>query len=319
MDKRANSAWIRRRFKSLQDQGLIASNIKLGKAKAVSTGRGTVDKIASGQVKSEKEWQYFREILAFHGMSEAWFFQEPRAELPKIGFGEGAARIMDAYGKGTDDDRAGLTWIAQHILYRIEPREAEPPPREMRVRPAVKSIKPANRRHELKRVKIHRDNPPPDYQLAAVFQNMAAGGGGVIEVSEDYWYIPKLSVAGRPMCAAKIRGDSMRETLLPGDTIILSALNGRDGITLPSLTRGKKKNSLTNLRKAVPHDSICALSIDDSDTTLKRVVYQEGKNDEDWHMIIEADNSAEWQSLVVTRQHSVRFLALFEALADEED
>jgi hypothetical protein len=174
-------------------------------------------------------------------------------------------------------------------------------------RPVVKSIKPVNRRADYSVYSIKRKGPADPEGLPSWF-NLAAGPGGYLERSEDLWIIPKLSRA-QGINLAIVRGDSMAETLKPGDMILLQNLNGGDGVRLPSLEPGQQKTPVENFKRAVENDHIYALSLDNGQTvTIKRVTYQIAKGGR-WHIIIEADNRAEFKPYLVREEDEVIFYA----------
>jgi hypothetical protein len=119
--------------------------------------------------------------------------------------------------------------------------------------------------------------------------DLAAGPGCDLKISEDYYYIPRIS-AGRGIHMALIRGDSMCDTLKPGDVVVLEELPA-DRRVLPGIESEDEKNPISYLRSLVPNDSIAVLSINDEGPTIKRVRYskQDGK---DWKVVILADNGS---------------------------
>ena len=310
-----NQERIAKRFAELTANGRWSLR---GLAAHLPVSYQTVGKVIKGRVRTEKEKILFRQILEVMGISEDMFWNRPKVTLPEPKQDEGLGIVSRAYLTASPEDQAGMRWLASHILsggkvlgVAIEDRKP---------RPVKTDLKLANRRHEIKRIKVKKRKRPSDYVRAEVFDNLAAGGGGVLEVSDDYYYVPRLSISGKgPTALARIRGDSMLETLIPGDMVILRALNGREGILLPSLAKGKRKRSLSEIRKHIEDDSIVVLSIDGGDATIKRVLFQGGKTDEDWHLQIVADNPSEWRAMVATKEHEIRFLATLEGFADEED
>jgi len=144
--------------------------------------------------------------------------------------------------------------------------------------------------------------------------DLAAGTGGPLERCKEYLYFRELS-DWQGIHSARIRGDSMRDTLKPGDIVVLRAM-GESGLKLPSLASGAEKNPFARLRVDVPDDSIWVLSINAEEPTLKRVRYF--VSGADWHLMIQADNPLEpGYPRVVTRHDEVTFWARVIGIAQE--
>ena len=168
-------------------------------------------------------------------------------------------------------------------------------------------MKRINRREELARYTI------ADQGTAIKgYSGLAAGPGRELEQCTELMYVREIS-GSRGFSYARVAGESMMDTILRGDRILLKEWAG--GIELPP--RGNNpKNDLNILRNEVPHESICIVQINDDYPTLKRVMYDTRAGVADWRLLIAADNPDEWVTYAVKKQDSVKFWAKVMGLLD---
>lgn len=168
-----------------------------------------------------------------------------------------------------------------------------------------------NRRGELAVYQVERRKKA---QPVPRWLDLAAGPGRMLERCRDFLYFRELP-DWKTVHSATIRGDSMMDTLHPGDIVVLKASD--PPVVLEPIERGESyKNNLNMIRNRVPPNSVWVLQVNDDEPTLKRVQYT-GEND-DWHMQIVADNAAEWPSKVVKRSDRVTFHAMLLGLVEEK-
>lgn len=240
------------------------------------------------------DWALRQTLLAGKPLDRAW------TALSEAGLGEGhlanVQQTVQAFLSTSHETRE---------TQKKEPVASGGLP--VKIRPIVKNIKPVNRRGDYPLLSIKRGGQQ-DEKAVPSWMHLAAGPGGHLERSEDLWIIPKLS-RSRGINLAVVRGNSMVETLQPGELIVLQDLNGGEGVRLPSLEPGQAKTPIDHFKRAVPNDEIFALSLDNGHSvTIKRVIYQVSKGGR-WHMLIVADNPAEWESYVVQEHDEVIFYA----------
>lgn len=174
--------------------------------------------------------------------------------------------------------------------------EAPPP-----YAPISKKPKRVNRRSELATFPITSEAGPGIAQIPR-WEAVAAGFGEDLQKSEEFTYIRELPY-WQGVHSVLVRGDSMEDTLHPGDLILVQPFpNG--GIELPP--RGTDpKNSKKQLQRLVPDDELYILNLNDSGPTVKRVQYH---GDLDWKLLIVADNGL-YRPKPVTAQDKVVFYA----------
>ena len=144
--------------------------------------------------------------------------------------------------------------------------------------------------------------------------NLAAGDGSDLELSEEFLYFDEIKTHPG-LHAAVIRGESMCDTLVPGDVVVLEEMPG--GVwELPPLD-GDVKNSYRIAHAKVAHDDICVLSINDDTPTIKRVTYDVSRGMLDWQMLILAENPTVWPARAVTKRDHVKFYAKMIGLAEK--
>lgn len=181
---------------------------------------------------------------------------------------------------------------------------------DIAVRPLDKRFAPVDRRKEL--ALYHREKS--DAAIAVpTWLNAAAGPGCFLELSDDYYYVPKLS-RSRGIHMAVIRGESMKETLSPGDTIVMRSFADR-GLVMPPLRYGAPKGSMQEWRNKIRDNGIYALSINHEGVTIKRVLFQ--GQEPDWYVVIEADNRNEWEPRTIRLGDEVCFFAEVLGLAQD--
>jgi SOS-response transcriptional repressor LexA len=136
----------------------------------------------------------------------------------------------------------------------------------------------------------------------------AAGDGREIERAEEPLYVSgKLPPDHKYLT---IRGDSMEDTILDKSIVVVRDL-GEQGVELPPLQAGKEKTPIHVVKSKVPNNSICLLSIDGGELTVKRVRYR--GTPQNWHMVIVADNPHHQPDVFpypVPREQSITFWAV---------
>ncbi|MCW8128951.1 MAG: helix-turn-helix domain-containing protein [Planctomycetota bacterium] len=180
----------------------------------------------------------------------------------------------------------------------------------MKIRPMEKTFAPVDRRTDLN---VYNRERASARIAIPTWLNAAAGPGMFLELSDDYWYIPKLS-RGRGIHLAVIRGESMKETLRPGDMIVMQSFADR-GLVMPPLRYGAPKSSMREWRSKIEDGAIYALSINNEGVTVKRVLFQ--GQEPDWYVMIEADNRNEWEPRTIRLGDEVTFFAKVLGLAED--
>lgn len=169
--------------------------------------------------------------------------------------------------------------------------------------------KPINRRNELAvytqctQNQAYRKTPIPHYI------GIAAGPDRALEESTDVvWvreYYPDSGVV-----SGRVATDSMAQTVVPGDIILMQPYNGGEGLALPSIGENDPKTPLSHLRVQVPAGEIYLVSLNGGDPFLKRIRYDtRGGNATDWRLVIEADNADAWDSYPTRKTDDVIFFA----------
>ena len=142
--------------------------------------------------------------------------------------------------------------------------------------------------------------------------NLACGPGMELEKSPDFIYV-EMPGRVKGIHSAVVRGDSMTDTLSPGDIVILEEFNGGE-IKLEPLG-DDPKNSYRMLQARIPDEAICVISINRDPPTLKRVIYDTSRGAADWTLLFVADNALEWKPRPVGRNEEITFWAKLIGLA----
>ena len=254
-------------------------------------------------------------------LSPAWlaFGMGPRdPTVAESGFGlsaqverySGLKDVIHAYCVGGEEDRAAIRWAASKVRLPVL-AEAVPAQYAGRIVPLEARPVAASRREELAVFTVSKRRKGA---LAPHWLDLAAGAGGPLERCKDYLYFQELP-DWQGIHSARIRGESMKDTLRSGDIVVLRAM-GESGLKLPALASGAEKNPFARLRVDVPDDSIWVLSINAEEPTLKRVRYF--VSGADWHLMVQADNPLEpGYPRVVTRHDEVTFWARVIGIAQE--
>lgn len=136
----------------------------------------------------------------------------------------------------------------------------------------------------------------------------AAGTGREIERAEETLFVEgKLPQDHKYLT---IHGDSMEDTIRDRSIVIVKDL-GEQGVELPALKPGKSKTPIEAVKAKVPNNSICLLSIDGGELTVKRVRYRGAP--QNWHMVLVADNphhQPDFYPYPVPREQSITFWAV---------
>ncbi|MBE7466711.1 MAG: helix-turn-helix domain-containing protein [Planctomycetes bacterium] len=147
--------------------------------------------------------------------------------------------------------------------------------------------------------------------------DIACGNGSELERCEDCMYFRELP-DWRGRHSMRVRGESMMNTLIPGDFVIVNEILGPDGLLLSAIESQDEGMSLMRFERFVRHDDICVLSINDDAPTLKRVRIRKGSGSANWWLYIDADNRGAWPGFNVTSKDSVRFYATLIGRAKRE-
>jgi len=202
--------------------------------------------------------------------------------------------------------------IAPKTLAAITVREPE---EKYGVKP-VGPRQPVNLRHQLK--VFHRTTPDDPKRIPVPkWLNMAAGDGSDLELCEDYIYFRELP-DWKGVHSAVVRGDSMLETLEPGDVIVMKEFDGGTW-ELPQIESPDEKSPLVEFKRRTKlgDNDICVLSINDDPPTLKRVVFDTSRGT-DWKLQIIADNPPAWRTTFqVALGDKVVFHAKMLGISDE--
>jgi len=202
--------------------------------------------------------------------------------------------------------------IAPKTLTAITVRE---PQEKYGVKP-VGPRQPVNLRHQLK--VFHRTTPDdPKAIPVPKWLHMAAGDGSDLELCEDYIYFRELP-DWKGVHSAVVRGDSMLETLEPGDVIVMQEFDGGKW-ELPQIESPDEKSPLVEFKRRTKlgDNDICVLSINDDPPTLKRVVFDTSRGT-DWKLQIIADNPPAWRTTFqVALGDKVVFHAKMLGISDE--
>lgn len=152
---------------------------------------------------------------------------------------------------------------------------------------------PINRRDEVNVFEIteRRDEVPP----VPMWLGLAAGEGNDLELSDDLIYIEELKNK-KGIHSAVIKGDSMINTLVAGDIVLLQELNG-GRLPLPRIESKEEKTPLIQwIRHSdIEDEDICVVSINGEPPTIKRIGYDTERGALNWKLQITADNPPAWR------------------------
>ncbi len=177
--------------------------------------------------------------------------------------------------------------------------------------PVEKKLRQINRRAELANFTLVPQGPAK--QRVHGYHGLAAGPGRELERCEDIFYVREMSSC-RGYAYARVRGDSMLQTIRPHDAIILQEFDPPH--KLDAIGKTDARNPINILRSEVPNDTIWIVQIEDDAPTLKRVRYVTRSRPDDWTLMIEADNRDVWEAYPVPATQTVRFWARLKGLAN---
>lgn len=224
----------------------------------------------------------------------------------------GLRELLGAYMRATDAQRSALEAVAKTIPEAQQPQlptAVAVKRKVIGVRPAEKRTKKVDRRWELARYHLSQDGA--GIKITG-YTGLAAGPGRELEKCNDLLYV-REAIPHRNVSYARVAGDSMVESILRGDRILLK--EHPTPVVLPP--RGDDpKNNLSILKTEVPHESIWVLQINEENPTLKRVLYDTRAGAQDWRLMIVADNQDEWMPYAVTRNDKITFWAQFMGLLE---
>jgi hypothetical protein len=145
-----------------------------------------------------------------------------------------------------------------------------------------------NTRDEFPVFTLMKSKPRPKARPMPHYLDLAAGSAKMLEKCEDLNFVREWS---GEVHSGTVVGDSMIETVRPGDRIALEPCNAGEGHRLEPLKSGERSNPIHVIQQKVPNNSICAVSLSDAEEeiTLKRVRYQRNA-DGTWFLQIVADN-----------------------------
>lgn len=190
--------------------------------------------------------------------------------------------------------------------------EAAPYGAKTKIVPIEHRPKKTNLRERLTIFTAHRE-PKPNAVRIEGWKGLAAGQGRDIERADDPLYIEGIRKAS--MKYFVIRGDSMEDSFLDNEIVLVKDL-GPQGLTLPSLSKTASKTPLDAVRRQVPDDAVCILSINEEELTVKRVRYAAPTSKADWTLMLLADNPAHRDyPRPTSREDTVTFWAVVEGLA----
>lgn len=245
-------------------------------------------------------------LAAALGVPMSYFIGETAVEIVKTAVGNVTApvdeaaefrlfkRFRELMAQGVDLDRI------------IEEQNAP-----LRIRQPERRPRYTNRRDELP---VYHISESGKGGKVPKWLNLAAGDGSDLELSDEFLYFEEIK-AHAGLHAAVIRGESMCDTLVPGDVVVLEEMPG--GVwELPPLD-GDVKNSYLVAKSKVAHDDICVLSINDDAPTIKRVGYDVSRGLNDWQMLILAENPSVWPARAVTKRDHVKFHAKMLGIAEK--
>src|SRR6185312_14299402 len=175
--------------------------------------------------------------------------------------------------------------------------------------------KPINRRNEIPVMKIVRREFTDKHVGVLKWLDLAAGQGFDLSLCEDLVYFDKRDNF-KGMQTAKVRGDSMVETLFDGDIIVLKSLPAP--ATLPKISSATDKSSLATwqAKNDIREGNICVLSINEEAPTLKRVHFDLRRGPSKWKLQVVADNPGAWDVFQADSDDTVVFYAKMVARAE---
>ena len=232
-----------------------------------------------------------------------------------LAFGETPATkteqsLLDAYR--TLEGEPDLTKMILSIPHPKKPGVS------LELSPVERIVKPVNRRSEIAVLKIlKREHVKPNAKGLPQWLNLAAGEGMDLSLCEDLVYFEERDNF-KGMHTAQVRGDSMIDTLLDGDVIVLKPFHAGSGVQLPSLESESEKTSLYTWQAAhgINEGAICVVSINEGAPTLKRVHYDTRRGKNNWKLQILADNPARWEPFQADTSDSITFYAKLVARAE---
>lgn len=151
-------------------------------------------------------------------------------------------------------------------------------------------IKPVNRRSEIPVFKIV-SRKKQNVTALPKWLDLAIGEGEDLQRCEDLVYFEGIDDF-KGLHTATIRGDSMWETLHPGDLVVLKPLPA--GAVLKKLDDPRERTPMDVWRAKfdIREGDIVVVSIRDRAPTLKRVHYDTSRGERQWKLQIVADNPA---------------------------
>jgi hypothetical protein len=202
----------------------------------------------------------------------------------------------------SQEDRQSVLDMARRLTKAGPAEEAVPAVRPLEARP-----RPLNLRAQLA-VFSRCEQPDAGHRKAIPhYTGLAAGPGREVEASEDLLWV-REHLPGSGIVSGRVATDSMLDTLLPGDIVLMQEYNGGKGVELKAIGKGDPKAPLNHIRLQVPDQSVCLLAFNGEAPFLKRVRYADARADQqDWDMFITADNQGVWEPRPVLREDSVRF------------
>jgi hypothetical protein len=220
----------------------------------------------------------------------------------------GLADVADAYRKASPADRDMLLYVARRqVASMITKADTAPLP--------PKNEKPVNRRDELRVVHVTLE---PRGDRLPTWINLAAGRGRDLEISDEFIHVRELP-DWRNVHSLVVSGESMLETLRPGDIVLLRRLENVEMVSLSKnadIRDDFRVKPMADWKRIVPHDSICVLSINSGEPTLKRIKYV--GTEAQWFMNIVADNPNEWPESpkTIMPTDEVKFHGILYAIGD---
>jgi len=135
----------------------------------------------------------------------------------------------------------------------------------------------------------YMNGPSPQGVTHNVYDNLAAGFGGELEPLKSDGHIPEYGNR-TDISLFRVIGDSMENTLAPGDIIAAQEIQGH--IELKPMDDKNGKIPLNHVRPLAPDKHMYIIDLNGSGLSVKRVNYQ-GQNSS-WFLTLSADNSA-WE------------------------
>lgn len=158
---------------------------------------------------------------------------------------------------------------------------------------------------------VVKRKPRPKARPMPHYLGLAAGAARVLQACEDLNFVREWT---SELHSGTVIGDSMMDTIRPGDRIALAAFNDGRGERLERLP-DDRQNPLHIIQQKVRDNEICVISHADAEeeVTLKRIRYQKNA-DGTWYMQIVADNPdapvfGHKGSYIVSRKDEIIFWA----------